>query len=374
MMKLKIFTDYQYLPKKSFPETLKYVPILAPFWGEISEEGFKKGRFASFLQDSDSFLEMSSLEEANIAIFPAYWHLISSDETAYNLLIQLAEKAKQANKLVAVFSQGDWNSSFEQDNILVFYTSSFQSSRKKNEFAMPEWTSDFVKTHLKDRIVLRNKQKKPKIGFCGYAPPLGVPLGIKKIKAWLRYGGDRLGITEKYYYKTGHTNRVRALSNLLKSSLVETNFIFRQRFAFANKESLQSTIDFQELEKIQRLEFCQNIIDSDYILCCSGYENYSIRFYEALSMGRIPIFLNTDCVLPYDFAIDWKKYCVWVDEDEIDLIAEKVADFHNSLSASEFKELQHECRRLWLDWISPSGFFRNLEKHILETPHKAKVQ
>jgi len=49
----------------------------------------------------------------------------------------------------------------------------------------------------------------------------------------------------------------------------------------------------------------------------------SYRLYEALCCGRIPVFIDTDCVLPYDFMIDWKKYFVWVDQSELPLIAEK---------------------------------------------------
>jgi len=75
--------------------------------------------------------------------------------------------------------------------------------------------------------------------------------------------------------------------------------------------------------KQMRLEFLQNMIGSDYVFCCRGAGNFSYRLYEALCCGRIPVFIDTDCVLPYDFMIDWKKYFVWVDQSELPLIAEK---------------------------------------------------
>lgn len=365
-MKLKIFSDRSYLPKTPLPPTLKYVPILAPFWGEIPEDSkhFKTGRFDKYVETGRTFLEMTSLEEADLAIFPVHWHLIQSDEASYNLAIQFIEKAKKLGKPLAIFSQGDWNGERNPENTIIFYTSSSQSRRKPNEFAMPEWTSDFIGKSFQGQIPLRKKMAKPTVGFCGYAPPLGLPLGIDKLKGYLRLAGDRLGLTKKFYYKTGHTNRVRALSNLSKSPLVETNFIFRQNFAFSSKVYQGEPAELENLAQKLRLEFCQNIINSDYVVCCSGYENYSIRFYETLSFGRIPVFINTDCVLPYDFTIDWKKYCVWVDESEISSIAEKVADFHNQLSAREFIDLQYECRKLWQEFISPEGFFRKLYLHL----------
>lgn len=364
-MKLKIFADRSYLPN-NLPTTLKYVPILIPFWGEIPEDPkhFKAGRFDKFLDRGQTSIEMTDLVAADLVIFPAHWHLIKENPAAYQLAMQLLENAKIAKKPVAIFSQGDWNSDENIDNTLIFYTSSFQSTRKPNEFAMPEWTSDFVADNFGGQIAVREKQTKPKVGFCGYAPPLGIPFGLKKLKGYLRMGGDMLGLTEKFYHKNGHTDRVLALSNLSKNAGIETNFAIRGNFAFSSQALAADPIDPEKIARQLRLEFCRNIIESDYVVCCSGYENYSIRFYETLSMGRIPILLNTDCVLPYDFAIDWKKYCVWVEKNELNSIADKVIDFHRKLSAQDFIDLQHECRRVWEEWISPEGFFNNFYRHL----------
>ena len=364
-MKLKIFSDRSYLPE-NLPTTLKYVPILAPFWGEILEDTkhFKAGRFKMFLERGLEVIEMTDLEAADLAIFPAYWNLIKGDASAYKLAMQFIQKANASGKPVAIFSQGDWNRDENIENTLVFYTSSFQSKRKPNEFAMPEWTSDFVANNFNGQISVRQKKPKPTVGFCGYAPPLGIPFGFKKIKGFLRMGGDILGLTEKFYQKNGHTNRVLALSNLSKNSSVENNFIVRDNFAFSSQALQADPLHPEKLAQQLRLEFCQNIIDSDYVVCCSGYENYSIRFYETLSLGRIPILVNTDCVLPYDFEIDWKKYCVWIDESELSFIAEKVIDFHNQLSDQDFINLQYECRKIWEEWISPEGLFNHFSRHL----------
>lgn len=364
-MKLKIFSDRDYLPNH-LPATLKYVPILAPFWGAIPEDPkhFKAGRFDKFLERGLESIEMTDLAAADVAIFPAHWHLIKEDAAAYQLGLQFIEKATAAGKPVAIFSQGDWNSDDYIENTLVFYTSSFQSTRKPHEFAMPEWTSDLVATNFDNRITIRERQVRPKVGFCGYAPPLGMPFGLKKLKGYIRMAGDMLGLTTKFYHKNGHTNRVLALSNLAKNAGIETNFIIRDNFAFSSQALAANPVDPEKLAQQLRLEFCQNIIDSDYVVCCSGYENYSIRFYETLSLGRIPILVDTDCVLPYDREIDWKKYCVWVDESELSSLADKVIDFHSKLSAQEFIDLQHECRRIWEEWISPEGFFNNFARHL----------
>jgi hypothetical protein len=361
-MKLKIFSDKRYLPNQVEYQNLEHVPILYPFWGKPPEdpEDFRTGRFNRYVNIGNTLLEMTSLDEADLAVIPAYWQFIKQNQVAKNLAIEFIEMAQAAGRRVAIFSEGDWLQEVYPDNTIVFFTSSFQSRRKPNEFAMPQWSLDFISQNFGEQIPIRQKQAKPTVGFCGYAPPMGLPFGMKKLKALARMWGDSLGLTKILSYKTGHTARVRALSALSKSSLIENNFILRSQFAFSNQGMIGVSTDRVENARQQRQEFCQNIIDSDYILCASGYENYSIRFYETLSFGRIPIFINTDCVLPYDFAIDWKKYCVWVEEDEIHLIAEKVAEFHNKLSEQDFMALQYECRKIWQDWISPEGFFANV--------------
>jgi len=45
-------------------------------------------------------------------------------------------------------------------------------------------------------------------------------------------------------------------------------------------------------------------------------------------------------------------------------VAEKVAEFHEGLSDGEFKDRQRACRRLWIEWLSPLGFFKNFRRYF----------
>ena len=116
-----------------------------------------------------------------------------------------------------------------------------------------------------------------------------------------------------------------------------------------------------------RREYVENIAESDYVLCARGIGNFSYRLYETLSMGRIPIFIDTDCVLPLDFDIDWRDYCVWVDTGDVDRIGDRVLEFHESLSDAEFEERQRAARRVWETHISPEGFFASFHRHFEQT-------
>jgi hypothetical protein len=355
-MKLNIFSDRNYLPDDE-----RYEPILYPFWGKplVNSKRTKDGCypwkecFNGYIQIGESIFELSSLENADLAILPYNWAEVKDSRDSL-LLMNFLEKAKQSGKLSVSFFGGDQSyKSIPAHSDLVFRNSMYASTRKRNDFASPAWGEDFIKTYFNHQLVIREKQLKPTVGFCGFSATDGIKTYAKSI---LYDIGKLLGQQQILKYNISHILRMKALPVLENSPLVKTNFIIR------DKPFLSET-DLNAQDKV-RMEYIQNILDSDYIFCCRGYGNFSFRFYEALSCGRIPVFINSQCVLPYDFEVDWKQYCVWVEEDEISCIAEKIVEFHERLQPKEFVELQYECRKIWEQWLSPEGFFANLYRHI----------
>lgn len=90
-----------------------------------------------------------------------------------------------------------------------------------------------------------------------------------------------------------------------------------------------------------------------------GGGNFSVRFYETLAMGRIPILVNTDCLLPLANTIDWKKHCVWVEENDQQLIAQRVFDFHQQHNQTSLEDLMQTNRKLWEDNLRIGSFFKS---------------
>lgn len=358
-MKLRIFSDRQYLLDGMEPD-----PMLYPFWSPSldSNQSPWLRQYENYVESGHSFFEMVPLEEADFAIIPANWRTIRGDswrskvnKQAVDLSIQFAEKAEQANKKVIVFFSGDCSDEeVPVKNALVFRISLYRSQKKPNDFVPPAFCEDLVKHYLGNQLPIRQKQEKPVVGFCGLVQQ---DSWQTKVKTLVYHGAmlarqGRMGVSP---YK-GQILRAKALKILADNPLVDTNFVTRNRAVFFKG-------DLDQKQKV-RVEFVQNMAQSDYILCCRGSANYSNRLFEVLSCGRIPVFIDTDCVLPFEFAIDWKKYCVWVDEKELPRIAEKIAEFHNKLSPQEFVELQYECRKLWKEWLSPEGFFANFYRHF----------
>jgi hypothetical protein len=69
--------------------------------------------------------------------------------------------------------------------------------------------------------------------------------------------------------------------------------------------------------------------------------------------------MNIDCVLPFDFALDSKRFGLWVDQVDLRSVAGRVAEFHASISgrsSRSSKWLGGGCgRRGW----SPEAFLAN---------------
>ena len=364
---MKVFSSRQYLPPGAYP-----APILYPLWRDLHRsqlygwaspyhEYLKKS-----LQGKLPF-EFSELAEADIAVLPFDWQQVRGDSwhdrpnrEAAALALAFAQTVAAAEKPLAVFFGSDCSDEpvdlppYLLQNATIFRQSSYRSRpHLAHDPVLPFFCEDFVQDYAtqdyaQGQLCLRPKQTRPVVGFCGFARPLNLKRRLQAIvyRGYM-HARQRQVIGSPY---AGEALRIQALQSLQDSEGVETRFIIRDRSVFFSAST------YQDKQRV-RAEYVDNLFQSDYVLCCRGSGNYSNRLYEVLSCGRIPILINTDCRLPWENQINWRDYCVWVEEDDLDSIAEQVADFHQRLSAKAFLDLQYRCRQLWLEWLSPQGYF-----------------
>jgi hypothetical protein len=371
-----------YSDKAFLPEDVPHAPLLYPFWGFQSPYGdstLGRRSYEHYLEKGTELFELTSLSEARFAVLPFHWeHVVdyvmrrtakglSADTATPELALKRAEEfaalAAGEVKPAVVFFSHDSVEEVPLDNSVVFRTSLSGSSRHRNEYAMPFWMPDEVEALFGRELPLREKATRPVIGFCGYDPVR--PDAHANFKRALNRipGASRLTYRLGVQLTNNHpfSTRAAALEAVSRSHEVQTNFILRDKWfngAFEDGRLNRALMDES------RREYVENIFGSDYVLCTRGSGNYSIRFYETLSSGRIPVFVNTDCVLPFEEWVDWKQYCVWVEARDVSHIPDKVAEFHENLSPDEFKDRQRASRSLWEEWLSPYGFFKNLRRYF----------
>ena len=73
--------------------------------------------------------------------------------------------------------------------------------------------------------------------------------------------------------------------------------------------------------------YARSITASKFVLCPRGYGPNSVRMYETLALGRIPIIISDGFKLPLEQQIPYKKFCIAVDESKLDQIPSIVDNF-----------------------------------------------
>ena len=211
----------------------------------------------------------------------------------------------KSDKIKVFFIVDDHEHDFNRyDNQIIIRTSMLKSRKHCNEVILPYiWESIPIFEPLK-------LTDKPIIGFCG-----------------LNSG-----------------NRTSTINECLNCNDVQCNFILRNQF-WGGKPH-----DSQLVE-----EFRNNIKSSHYIICNRGNGNFSMRFYQTLSAGRIPILINTDMELPFENLINWSNYIIMANTNE-ELI-HKVIEHYKTANIID----QQQRANMYLEYFSND----NYPKHLL---------
>lgn len=309
------------------------------------------------------FCATESPTDADLWVLPLVWNdylnrgLVSS--AAHE-----AQRAAAAGRPLLVFSQGDFTARLPFSNAIVFERGAYASRRNlhgNHVFAEPAFIPDYAKLYSQGRVQVRPKRTRPLVGFCGQAGGNWLDLGRRELfTQWRKLAfALRLRKWEPAPYETTRF-RMRVLQKISQHPGVDTDYLIRRRYRAGYLPKVKDPYH------PTRLEFVNNILNTDYTVCMRGGGNFSVRIYETLALGRIPVFVNTDCLLPYADRIDYRRYCVWVEKDEINKIGEKILAFHEALSPQQFEALQIDCHRLWREWLSIDGYYEHFMEHVFE--------
>jgi exostosin family protein len=349
-----------YSERALVPDGEPHVLALAPLWGPPSPPPWPARGYADALAGSGVFVA-AELADADVAIFPRDWKHARASAEGVARALAFVDAARAAGKPCVFFWASDSTDAFPFDDVVVFRPSLFRSRRGRREFALPGFHEDLL-GRVGGELPLRERRDIPTVSFCGHAVREPTPRGA--LARGRRLVGDvrrAVAVRTGIPLKADIFVRRRALERLSSQSLVDTNIVLRDEYhGVATADPERGPALWETL----RAEYVDSIVESDYVLCARGNGNYSYRLYEALCLGRIPVFVDTDCVLPYDFAVDWRDHVLWLTRRDVPRIAERIRDFHARLSPDDFVELQRRGRQLWEQYLSPLGFFRNFHRHF----------
>lgn len=369
VQKIKVYSERSYCADDG-----RHLPMLVPFWGmwnqtQYWEEVHYTGLDAEKQLDNymavvkDYFDLVHSMEEADVVLLPT--KLMTYFTTGReHLVYQMAREAAEAQKRILIFNNSDYHLPIDIDNAIILSSSLYRSRQKPNEFGGTSWIPDY----FEGTSDIREKGDKPVVGFCGQVnEPSAFERYVKHVARRLlqdvrmRHIGS-LAIKRWDNFEHKYL-RYDGLTHLQDSPMVETDFIFRQSY-YGNAVDVKNRKWEQEAVQTVRREYLNNILNTDYTFCARGNGNFSFRFYEILSAGRIPLFIDTDSVLPYDFVVDWEKQFFWLDVRNLSQVGPRLYDYHCSLTPEQFQDIQQNCRYLWEEWLSPRGFYKNFYRHL----------
>lgn len=231
-------------------------------------------------------------------------------------VVEHAEAARRIGGRLLVFQVSDTTVPLPVPNTVVFRTSLKRSRRLPHEHLLP-YVWDSIPAGLLEEL-RRPPPGESTVGFCGCP--------------------------------STHPIRQRIVRNL--PALLPCRFILRDRF-WAGKPHDRTVVR----------EFFENILATDLTLAVRGAGNFSHRFYQTLSCGRTPLFIDTDCLLPYEGLepLPWEEILVKVDVTRLDEIVPAVERFHARTRGDD--SLASRLESLHRKYLTPTGLAEHLVRH-----------
>ncbi|QGG96001.1 hypothetical protein [Actinomarinicola tropica] len=347
-------------------EDVPVVPYLAPLlpgWTPGGPTAWDR-RFDAWGAVASDHLQLVDVEDADLVVIPTDWYWVRGpswatrpDRALARRLREVHERARRAGVPVVAFFTGDRScDGVGLRGAAVAREGGFARRMGLRDLALPAFAEDLVAEHRGGVLPERSAGDRPVVGFCGLAGRRSGAAAAARLAAFRAVVAVRERRLDPSPY-LGENLRTRALEILDRSPLVDTNFVVRSSSVFFRDAA---TTDLDDV----RREYVDNLESSDYVLCVRGSGNYSYRLYEALSMGRIPVVVDTDLALPAPADVPWGDIAVWVRHQELDRLPELVAAHHAALDDDERHDLQRRARAAWVEHLSPQGWFPHLGERL----------
>ncbi len=293
---------------------------------------------------------VEKIEEADYVLVPQAVRRLTPDVEKY--LADINEEALKYNKRIIVFIGGDLSHDVFVDFAIVLKGSQYGYLKRSNEIIVPPFAEDLSE---ETGLIWRNKSDKPVVGFCGWAGFVNLRQYFKFLIKNIR--NDFFAVTglqpHARLHKKGLYYRRITMRVLGRSSLIKTKFIVRESFsANINTISLDPAV--------ARKEYIDVLFNCDFALAPKGDGNFSVRFFEALSLGRIPILIDTDCLLPLSDKVDYDKFIVKISYNNIYELPVILSSFFQGMSNDQFIDMQKKARRAFDEYLRYDRFFNEL--------------
>ena len=334
------------------------IPFLFPILNNkrLMKSGFYHDeQISSWLNAGKNLITYEWIANCDFFVFPKNYSV-----TYLKDLKKLCKIAKKYNKKVIVFYMSDVENKLPYfDNLIVFRTS-LTNKNPDNEYPIPWFSEDLMKY---DKNPYKNINiDSPVIWYCWYCTKTKIRYLISKILMiifrfkpinYLMYlFFNYIYHNEKAYnilsvIGTWFVFRKDIIDILCKERLIKFNFIRRDKWFWINEK------------RKYRKEYIDNIINSDFPLVIRWFWNFSFRISEVISLWKIPLFIDTDCKLPFDEEINYKDLFIRVPYKDIKNIQKYISKYLKN-NKNKFIENQKQIRYIYENYFTMTGYYTKI--------------
>jgi hypothetical protein len=237
---------------------------------------------------------------------------------------------------------------------VLFWPSTYASTSGPNVISAPASIEDPGRTG----VTVAPWSARPSVGFVGRACFDGLKDFARYIaRTWLC----------RHPRKDGRYYRRAAAAALAKDPLVDTGFVFRRRYS-GNLASIELS------PEAARREYLGNMRAHAYGLAPKGDGNYSLRFYELLSLGRIPVVPDTDMGFPLADLVPYDDFVVKVPLADLGRAGEILRAWHEARGPEGLAAASRAARAAFERYLYAPRFFAEATRRSRLAPHLARAK
>jgi hypothetical protein len=352
---MRVFIDRSFAQEKikrgapaPSPFALHYLPgLVDKKTSFLRENMFKTLEGLRFYKLSDT------PEAADIVFMPFNLGKVRMDDP--DIEKHYRSMAERAGRPLLIDYLGDDTNPVKGDRVIVLRTSSYRSELSWFDIVCPPVVEDIGVDYGFQPI---GKPIRPSLGFVGLARKRNAATLASKM---FRYGRqDYLNSALALWSPTcgkrrsGIYFRDRVLRTFENSKDIDTDFTTRSYWGRGKRA--RNRVGHEQM----RAEFIENIRRNLYLLSVRGRGNFSLRFFEILSAGRIPVHLDTDTPLPLENKIDYHNFTVFENWRRLAEFPERLARFHAETDESSIFEMQERARSVFESYLRFDSFVGHL--------------
>lgn len=286
--------------------------------------------------------------QSDIVVIPIDINAFKNYPIEFEFLIELSNVN---NKPLWYYLAGDSDLNLNLGIGYQFRLGGFRSKHDENVIVIPSFIQDPYINELDKNINFLSKTQRPKIGFVGHADDSlwSYSKSIFNYFKLVFQGRENLisNFDKARYFHV--TERAKILKLMLDDNRIITDFIFRKKYR-GNKFLARSSNRLKTSK-----EFFENIEKNIFTFCMRGVGNFSVRFFQVLAVGRIPVLMDTDCPLPLSKIIDWNRHVLILSKRTN--IIDQILDFFDRHNNEEIIQIQKNNRQLWKTHLERINYF-----------------